>query len=50
MIQAVEASTLDDTAIMAYSLSIDRAQTAISDRRAALTGQPTRQLAAVASL
>jgi TRAP-type uncharacterized transport system substrate-binding protein len=40
MIQAVEASTLDDTAIMAYSLSIDRAQTAISDRRAALAGQP----------
>jgi TRAP-type uncharacterized transport system substrate-binding protein len=50
LIQEVEASTLDDTAIMAYSLSIDRAQTAISDRRNALTGQPPRPLAAVASL
>ncbi len=42
LIQEVEASTLDDTAIMAYSLSIDRAQTAISDRRNALTAQPPR--------
>jgi TRAP-type uncharacterized transport system substrate-binding protein len=50
MIQAVEASTLDDTAIMAYALSIERAQLAISDRRTALTGQPPRPLAAVASL
>jgi len=50
MIQEVEASTLDDTAIMAYALSIERAQLAISDRRTALTGQPPRSLAAVASL
>jgi hypothetical protein len=50
MIQAVEASTLDDTAIMTYVLSIERAQLAISDRRTALTGQPSRPLAAVASL
>jgi len=50
MIQAVEASTLDDTAIMAYVLSIERAQLAISDRRTALNGQPPRPLAAVASL
>jgi TRAP-type uncharacterized transport system substrate-binding protein len=50
MIQEVEANTLDDTAIMAYALSIERAQRAISDRRTALTGQPSRALAAVASL
>lgn len=50
MIQEVEASTLDDTAMMAYSVSIDRAQSAISDRRTALTGQPPRPLAAVAAL
>jgi hypothetical protein len=50
IIQAVEASTLDNAAITAYSLSIDRAQAAISDRRTALTGQPPRPLAAVASL
>ena len=50
MIQEVEASTLDNAAIMAYALSIERAQLAISDRRTALTGQPPRPLAAVASL
>ncbi|AMN38885.1 TAXI family TRAP transporter solute-binding subunit [Rhodoplanes sp. Z2-YC6860] len=50
MIRAVEASTLDDTAIAAYSLSIDRAQTAISERRSALSGQAPRPLAAVAAL
>jgi hypothetical protein len=50
MIRAVEASTLDDTAIAAYSLSIDRAQTAISERRNALSGQAPRPLAAVAAL
>ena len=50
MIQEVEASTLDNAAITAYSLSIDRAQAAISDRRTTLTGQPPRPLATVASL
>jgi TRAP-type uncharacterized transport system substrate-binding protein len=50
MIRAVEASTLDDTAITAYSFSIDRAQTAISERRSALNGQAPRPLAAVAAL
>jgi TRAP-type uncharacterized transport system substrate-binding protein len=50
MIQEVEASTLDEAAVMAYALSIERAQLAISDRRTALTGQPPRPLAAVASL
>jgi TRAP-type uncharacterized transport system substrate-binding protein len=50
MIQEVEASTLDETAVTAYSLSIDRAQSAITDRRTVLTAQPPRPLAAVASL
>ena len=36
MIREVEASTLDETAMMAYAMSIERAQLAISDRRDAL--------------
>jgi hypothetical protein len=50
MIREVEASTLDETAMMAYAMSIERAQVAISDRRTALAGLPPRPLAAVASL
>ena len=50
MIHEVEASTLDETAMTAYAMSIERAQLTISDRRAALAGLPTRPLAAVASL
>lgn len=50
MIRDVEAGTLDETAMMAYAMSIDRAQAAISDRRGSVEGQPTRPLAAVASL
>ena len=50
MIREVEASTLDETAMMAYAMSIEQAQLAISDRRAALAGLPPRPLAAVASL
>ena len=50
MIREVEASTLDETAMMAYAMSIERAQLTISDRRTALAGLPQRPLAAVASL
>ena len=38
MIREVEASTLDETAMMAYAMSIERAQLTISDRRTALAG------------
>ena len=50
MIRDVEAGNLDDTAMTAYAVSIQRAQLAISDRRGSLAGQPPRTLAAVASL
>ena len=50
MIHEVEASTLDETAMMAYAMSIERAQLAVSDRRTALAGLPPPPLAAVASL
>src|SRR6476661_6648957 len=49
MIHEVEAGTLDETAMMAYALSVERAQLAISDRRAVQDLSP-RPLAAVASL
>ncbi len=50
MIRQVEASALDETAMMAYVMSSERALSAISDRRNTLAGQPPRSLAAVASL
>jgi hypothetical protein len=50
MIHEVEAGTLDETAMMAYALSVERAQLAISDRRPAVQDLPPRPLAAVASL
>jgi hypothetical protein len=50
MIHEVEANTLDETAMMAFSLSFEQAQRAIFDRRAALQNQPRPPLAAVASL
>ena len=50
MIQEVEAGTLDETAMMAYAMSIERAQTGISDRRATVPDKPVHPLAAVASL
>ena len=50
MIHEVEASTLDESATMAYAMSIERAQHSISDRRGALAGLPPRPLVAVASL
>ena len=36
MIREVEASALDETAMMAYALSTERAEQAVSDRRTAL--------------
>jgi TRAP-type uncharacterized transport system substrate-binding protein len=54
MIHEVEASTLDETAMMAYAMSIERAQLSISDRRSIIAGLPPQRLesplAAVASL
>ena len=50
MIQEVEASALDETAMMAYTLSTERAEQAVSERRKALQSQPPKPLAAVASL
>jgi hypothetical protein len=50
MIREVEASTIDETAMAAYAMSIERAQLTISDRRTAIQGLPSRPLAAVASL
>ena len=50
MIREVEAGTLDETAMMAYAMSIERAQLTISDRRPAVQDLPPRPLAAVASL
>jgi hypothetical protein len=50
MIREVEARALDETAMMAYTLSTERAEQAVSIRRAALHGQPPRPLATVASL
>jgi TRAP-type uncharacterized transport system substrate-binding protein len=50
MIHEVEAGTLDETAMMAYAMSLERAQLTISDRRPAVQDLPPRPLAAVASL
>ncbi len=50
IIQEVEASALDETAMMAYTLSTERAEQAVSNRRTALHGQPPPPLATVASL
>ncbi len=50
MIQEVEAKSLGDSALTAFQVSLDQAQTAISDRRAALLGLPMRPRPAVAAL
>ena len=50
MIREVEANTLDETAMMAFSVSFEQAQLAVSDRRAVLLGHLPRPLVAVASL
>jgi TRAP transporter TAXI family solute receptor len=39
-IRQVESNKLDESALMAFSLALDQAQLAISDRRATLTGGP----------
>lgn len=50
MIREVEAKSLDDSALTAFQVSLDQAQTAISDRRAALLGLPMRPRPAVAAV
>jgi len=50
MIQQVENDTLDEAAMMAFSVSLEQAQIAISDRRAALSGKPARTRPAVADI
>jgi hypothetical protein len=50
MVREVEDNTLDETAMMAYSVSFEQARFAIADRRGTLHNQPPRPLAAVASL
>lgn len=50
MIREVEAKSLDDSALTAFQVSMDQAQTAISDRRAALLGLPMRPRPAVAAV
>ena len=50
MIQDVEGNSLDEAALTAFSISLDQAQLALSDRRATLLGQPARMRPAVASL
>lgn len=49
MIREVETGDLDQTAMMAFSVSFEQAQFALADRRAALQGQPRPPLSAVAS-
>jgi hypothetical protein len=50
MIHDVEGNSLDETALTAFSITLDQAQLALSDRRATLLGQPARVRPAVASL
>jgi hypothetical protein len=50
MIREIETGALDGPAMMAHTMSIERALAAISDRRTTLAGLPPRPLAAVASL
>lgn len=52
MIHDVEANALDEAALAAFSITLDQAQLALSDRRASLLGQPSssRSRPAVAAL
>jgi TRAP-type uncharacterized transport system substrate-binding protein len=50
MVHDVEGDTLNEPALIAFSIMLDQAQLAIADRRAALTEQPSRVRMAVASL
>jgi TRAP-type uncharacterized transport system substrate-binding protein len=43
MIQEVENDALDEAALMAFSVSLDQAQLAISERRGALTARPAKK-------
>jgi hypothetical protein len=50
MIKDVESNALDEAALAAFKISLDQAQSAISDRRNALLGQPPRTRPVVAAL
>jgi TRAP-type uncharacterized transport system substrate-binding protein len=50
MIRDVESGALDETAMMAYTLSTERAEQSVLARRAMLQSQPPRPLATVATL
>ena len=50
MICEVESSSLDASALAGFSISFEQTWHAISERRAALTGQPPRPLAAVSTI
>jgi TRAP-type uncharacterized transport system substrate-binding protein len=50
MVREVEDNSLDETALMAYQVSLEQTRAAISDRRATLLSNPPRPRAAVASV
>jgi TRAP-type uncharacterized transport system substrate-binding protein len=50
MIQEVESRSLDDSALTAFQVTLDQAQTAISERRSVLLGLPMRPRPAVAAV
>lgn len=49
MVHDLEGNALDETALTAFSIALDQARYALSDRRAVLMGQPSRVRPAVAS-
>ena len=49
MVHEVENNALDETALMAFQVSLEQTRAAIADRRAFLTNNPPRPRAAVAS-
>ena len=50
MVREVENNTLDQTALMAFQVSLEQTRAAIADRRAVLLSNPPRPRAAVASV
>ncbi len=50
MVRDVEGNALDEAALTAFSIALDQARYVLSDRRAALMGQPSRIRPAVASV
>ena len=50
MVREVENNALDETALMAFQVSLEQTRAAIADRRAALISSPPRPRAAVASV